>query len=275
MTHPSSSSTNARSGHSAFLQFCLAACGLILFLGFFALGTWQLYRLQWKLDLIARVDARLHSRPIALPPAAQWPQLDMQALEYQPVQVQGQWLPEKTVLSQALTQLGAGFWLLSALQLPDGSVVWVNRGFIPQALHLQWRQPAYLRAHSPAGQVSISGLVRKSEPKGGFLRRNQPALQQWHSRDVAAMAQALQLPHAAPFFVDAGLPSKQRLPDAQAAGEQPRQSLAQLQAQDWPRAGLTEVHFRNPHLVYALTWYALAAMVLGAAWIVRRYRRRQ
>ena len=165
--------------------------------------------------------------------------------------------------------------MLAVSELPDGSVVWVNRGFIPQALHLQWRQPAYLRAHSPAGQVSISGLVRKSEPKGGFLRRNQPALQQWHSRDVAAMAQALQLPHAAPFFVDAGLPSKQRLPDAQAAGEQPRQSLAQLQAQDWPRAGLTEVHFRNPHLVYALTWYALAAMVLGAAWIVRRYRRRQ
>ena len=51
------------------------------------------------------------------------------------------------------------------------------------------------------------GLLRMSEPGGGFLRSNDPAQQRWHSRDVAAIAQALQLARPAPFFVDAGLPS--------------------------------------------------------------------
>jgi surfeit locus 1 family protein len=44
-----------------------------------------------------------------------------------------------------------------------------------------------------------------------------------------------------------------------------------------PVAGLTVVSFHNNHLVYAITWYALALMVLGAAlWIAReeRWKRR-
>ena len=38
----------------------------------------------------------------------------------------------------------------------------------------------------------------------------------------------------------------------------------------WPAAGLTVIAFPNSHLVYALTWYGLALMVLIAAWFVRR-----
>ncbi len=271
MTPESASLSNAPRGHSAFLHAILIITGIALFVGFAALGTWQLYRLQWKLDLIARVEARLHSPAQALAPATQWANLDLRNLEYQPVQLQGHWLPEKTLLSQALSKWGAGFWLITPLQQADGSIVLVNRGFIPQELQQFWRQPAYQLRQTPQGQVSLQGLARLSEPKGGFLRRNQPAAHLWYSRDVAAMAQALQLAHTAPFFVDAGLPDAKALP----VGDSQRQSLTQLQTQDWPRAGLTEVHFRNPHLVYALTWYGLAAMVLGAAWVVRRYRRWQ
>jgi surfeit locus 1 family protein len=39
---------------------------------------------------------------------------------------------------------------------------------------------------------------------------------------------------------------------------------AQGAASGWPRAGLTVVRFRNDHLVYALTWFALAAMMAAA-----------
>ena len=39
----------------------------------------------------------------------------------------------------------------------------------------------------------------------------------------------------------------------------------------WPRAGLTVIRFPNSHLVYALTWYGLALMVVGAGWYVARY----
>ncbi len=42
-----------------------------------------------------------------------------------------------------------------------------------------------------------------------------------------------------------------------------------------PRAGLTVIQFTNTHAVYALTWYGLALMVLGAAWLVVRHERRK
>lgn len=56
-------------------------------------------------------------------------------------------------------------------------------------------------------------------------------------------------------------------------GETKRSSNAELQSQQWPQAGLTQIRFTNNHLVYALTWYGLALMVAGAAWLVLRYQR--
>jgi len=228
----------------------LALVGTALFLGFLALGTWQVERRAWKLALIERVDQRVHAAPVALPPASRWPEVNAAEHEYLPVALQGRWLPDKTVLTQAATELGAGFWVITPLQQADGTQVLVNRGFVPQEQRAQW-----LAAVPPEGPSAVQGLLRMSEPAGGFLRANDPAQQRWHSRDVAAIAQALQLPRAAPFFVDAGLPG------------------AKLGA-GWPRAGLTVVRFRNTHLVYALTWYGLALMVVAAFWTVARYERR-
>jgi surfeit locus 1 family protein len=37
-------------------------------------------------------------------------------------------------------------------------------------------------------------------------------------------------------------------------------------APDQPVGGLTVITFHNSHLVYAITWYALALMVAGAWW---------
>jgi surfeit locus 1 family protein len=42
-----------------------------------------------------------------------------------------------------------------------------------------------------------------------------------------------------------------------------------------PVGGLTVIAFRNSHLVYAITWYGLALMVLvGAGIVIREERRR-
>ena len=88
----------------------------------------------------------------------------------------------------------------------------------------------------------MTGLVRLSEPGGGFLRSNDPANDRWYSRDVAAIGSARGWTDVAPYFVDA---------DASPAGQAvPGQ----------PVGGLTVVTFRNEHLVYALTWLALAVM---------------
>lgn len=244
------------------MRATLAVLGLALLVGFSALGVWQVQRRAWKLDLIARVTQRIQSAPVAAPAAARWPGLDVASMEYQAVRLHGQWLADKTVLTQASTVLGAGYWVLTPLQQADGSQVLINRGFVPGTQRTQWQAPV-APDHSP---VTVEGLLRKSEPGGGFLRSNDPAQQRWHSRDVAAIALALQLSQAAPFFVDAGIPGPQ---DANAAELQPSS------AGPWPHPGLTVVRFANNHLVYALTWFGLALMVAGAAVLVARYERRQ
>ena len=89
----------------------------------------------------------------------------------------------------------------------------------------------------------MTGLLRITEPGGGFLRRNDPAAGRWYSRDVAAIAAARGLADVAPYFVD-----------ADASSDVP----------GGPRGGLTIVSFTNHHLIYALTWFVLAIMAAGA-----------
>ncbi len=224
------------------LRFWLVACALLLFIGFVALGSWQLQRRAWKLDLIERVTQRVAAPPVDAPGPAQWPQVNAAQDEYRRVRLTGRFIAGRDVRVQAVTRIGSGFWLLSPLQGEGGTVVLVNRGFIPPQSEL----PA-----PPEGPVTLTGLLRLTEPGGGFLRQNDAAADSWFSRDVAAIAQARGLTRSgavSPYFVDA---------DAAPAGREP--ALGQ------PVAGLTVIAFANSHLVYALTWYALALMVAGAA----------
>jgi surfeit locus 1 family protein len=255
--------TRRRSPHSTWTLAVLALVGVALFAGFIALGMWQVQRRAWKLDLIERTTERLYATPSAPPPAAQWPQITAPTHEYLAVRLQGEWLADKTLLTQATTELGAGFWVMTPLQQDDSTQVLVNRGFVPADQRAQWQSQA-INA-TAGGPVTIEGLLRISEPGGGFLRRNAPEQQRWHSRDVGAMAQALQLPNAAPYFVDVGFPTRQ------VAANTEQRPAAQG---PWPRTGLTVVRFANSHLVYALTWFGLALMVVGATVVVARYEMR-
>ncbi len=108
-------------------------------------------------------------------------------------------------------------------------------------------------AHSaaPATSVSVMGLLRVTEPKGGFLRSNDPAAQRWYSRDVEAIAASQTLGAVAPYFIDAN---------------------AALDAPGQPHGGLTVIAFPNNHVVYAITWFGLGLMLAGGA-PVRRSRR--
>ena len=212
--------------------------GGLLTVALLALGIWQVQRRAWKLDLIARVEARIHAAPIA-PPAFD---RDPAALEYTRVRLTGRFVGGSPTLVQAVTDYGGGFWAMQPLRTAAGTIL-VNRGFVP----------AGQAAPAPAGEVSLVGLIRLSEPGGGFLRANDPAAGRWYSRDVAAIAAARGIAPVAPWFVDA----------AASAGSA------------YPKGGLTVVRFRNNHLVYALTWFTLAAMVAGAMTMLIRGERRK
>jgi len=225
----------------------LAVFGLALFSGFVALGTWQVHRLAWKRALIARVDSRVHAPPVAAPGPAQWPQVTTAADEYLHVQLSGVYLSDRQTRVWTATDKGSGYWVVTPLKMDDGAIVLVNRGFAPQ----DWCKLDQPCPPAPAGRVTITGLVRMSEPSGLF-RHNDPAHDTWYTRDVPAIARARGLHDVAPYFVDED--------GAPASAGQPA----------WPAGGMTVIHFPNHHLNYLITWYLLALMVLGASIYVAR-----
>jgi surfeit locus 1 family protein len=226
------------------LLTALLGAAALLFAG---LAAWQVERRGEKLALIHAVEQRLHAPPAAAPGPADWRRVGFASDAYRPVRVDGIFLHDRETLVQAATGLGPGFWVLTPLRTGAGWTVLVNRGFVPADAPGR----ASRRAGEPAGPVTITGLLRITEPGGAFLHANDPASNRWYSRDVAAIARARGLGPVAPYFIDA------------AAGQgDPHQ----------PKGGLTILSFANNHLEYALTWSALAALsVLG---LVRVWRRR-
>ena len=221
-----------------------ALCGLILFAmaAFVALGIWQIERLSWKLDLIARVDQRIHAEPVAAPEGRN---INPAEDEYLRVKATGTLDNSKETFVYTSTELGPGYWVMTPLMLADGNAILINRGFVPS----EKRDPKTRAEGQLSGTVTITGLLRPTEPKGSLLQSNDPATGWWYSRDVAAIAADKGVAKAEPYFIDAD------------ATPNPGAS---------PVGGLTRVVFPNSHLSYAITWFAMAIMMAGLLAVVIR-----
>ncbi|MEM9172844.1 MAG: SURF1 family cytochrome oxidase biogenesis protein [Pseudomonadota bacterium] len=216
----------------------LAGAGITLF-ALVSLGNWQLRRLEWKRDLIDTVERRAYA-PEVPPPIGP---TNAEAHAYLRVRLSGEFVHSATLKVKALTELGAGYWLMTPLQLETGTgPIWVNRGFVPTGFaETDW--------YRPDGLITLTGLVRISEPNGTALQKNDAANNRWFSRDISAFNAASSLTDAEDYFVDAdhlGQPTT------------------------YPRGGMTRLTFRNTHLSYAITWYAMAALLAGALVFVAR-----
>ncbi|MEH3110373.1 MAG: SURF1 family protein [Agrobacterium cavarae] len=211
-----------------------------------ALGTWQVKRLSWKLDLIQQVEERAHAAPVDAPEPSQWASLTNPAdYEYRRVRLAGIFRHQDEVQVYTVSDLGPGYWVLTPLQRDDGSLVIVNRGFVPS----DKRDPSTRLEGELPTRAEIVGLMRAPETGGLFLRTNDPQNNRWYSRNIAQIADAKSLGTVAPFYVDAdATPNPGGL----------------------PIGGKTMLVFPNNHLSYAITWYVLAAMTVAAGWYVTR-----
>ncbi|MFW8584469.1 SURF1 family protein [Rhizobium beringeri] len=236
--HPQASSEKSDRRRHRAKRAIFAVCLILLAAALAALGTWQVERLAWKRDLIARVDQRVHAPPVPAPAHADWNKVDATDDEYRRVTAAGMLANDKETLVFASTALGPGYWVMTPLTLADGTSILVNRGFVPT----DRRDPASRREGEVSGPVEITGLMRMTEPKGSLLQSNDVAADRWYSRDVAAIAEKRGVGVVAPYFIDAD---------------------AAANPGGLPVGGLTIIDFPNNHLVYAITWYGLAAMVLA------------
>ena len=173
------------------------------------------------------------------PGPSSWARITAESDAYRRVRVTGRFDHDRATLVWAATGRGEGSWLMTPLH-SGGWTVLINRGFVPATGAI---------ANRPQGTVTVTGLLRMTEPGSAFLRRNDPAAGRWYSRDVAAIARARKLYPIAPYFIDAE---------------------AAPGSTGYPLAGLTVVAFRNPHLGYALTWFALAGLSVWGLWFVLR-----
>lgn len=255
-----------RGPRSTPVLILLGGLAALVFTVLMALGTWQVQRLFWKLDLMERVSQRVNAPPAAAPPPAEWARVEAARDEYRRVHVSGTFLNDRETLVQASTVRGSGFWVVTPLRLNDGALVLINRGFVPPEL----RDRATRAGSEVSGSTTVTGLLRLSEPEGRFPRRNDPAAERWFSRHVPSLAAARGLDSArvAPFFIDADADADTNASAVGDAAASP-EGLA-----SGPIGGLTVVSFTNHHLVYAITWYALAVMVAWATWYVGRDERR-
>ena len=215
------------------------------------LGNWQVRRYHLKLRIAHEIATRVHAPPVDAPGPAEWPRISAGDEQYLHVTLRGRFVGDQTLVRGSSPQ-GYGYWVMAPLRTERGFIVLVNRGYLPPG---RSGSPAIRKIAPPAGEVTLTGLLRATEPRGGFLRRNQPDQGLWYSRDVAAIAAADHLPagQVAPYFVDA---------DA---------STTNAGGSKWPMGGLTSIHIYNHSFGYAVTWYLLALGTLVAAGVVIRH----
>ena len=231
--------------------FTLCAFAVLMSLGF-----WQVERLRWKEALIARIEARIHAAPVALPPATTWAQMKADDYDYQPVRVEGVLdATREALIFRGVGKVSAkdmaqpGYWVMVPLLTDDGGTILINRGFVPLD-----RKELATRPDPQRGQrVTLTGLLRAPEERSVFTPADDVQKGQWFTRDPRAIAAALQLKNAAPFSLD---------------------EAAHAAARGLPAGGATVFEIPNNHLSYAGTWFGLAATLLVVfGFLVRRRRR--
>lgn len=247
-----------RRGVAGFAIFTLLMVGLCV-----GLGIWQLQRRVEKHTLIAALHERLAAVPEALPASAQWGALTPAHDEFRRVSFAATYakLPDAMVYSSGSAVRedvsGPGTWAFLPARLPDGATVVINAGFVQNTMQDRAQQDRAVSRLLTAAPVKLTGYLRFPESAGTLTPPENAAKRLWFTRDHLAMARALGWGDGgkpvAPFYIDLESP----VPDS-----------------GIPKPGPLEVHLKDDHLQYAITWFALAGAVLIAFAVWWRGQRR-
>lgn len=214
----------------------------------FALGTWQVLRLGWKTDLIARFEDRIIRKPLPLPP-----RIDPSAIkdfDYRRVYTTGRLRHDQEMLIGPRIRDGNnGYLVVTPLERDDdASTILINRGWIPKKLKKQ----ADRKEGLPQGPVMVEGLLREPWKKNLFTPDNKPEKGEFYFPDVQQMAKFTE---SEPIWIEETME-----PDLLKAYDR--------EAKGIPIGRPAEVNLRNNHTQYIFTWYALSAATSIMFWMV-------
>lgn len=202
------------------------------------LGFWQLRRLDQRRQFNAAVEAR-YDAPVQPLDAVLARGVDPDDVEWRPVTASGTYLPDETVRIVNRSQNGrAGDNIVVPLDLGDGRVLLVNRGFV--ALGADVPDP-------PAGEVEVTGRLRPSQERS-FGQVSDPAdgtLQEAQRVDIPRLEQQIG-GDVIPMYVDL---SQSDPADSRALEPIVRPDLG-----------------NGPHLSYAVQWF-IFAVCAAVGWV--------
>jgi cytochrome oxidase assembly protein ShyY1 len=223
------------------------------------LGVWQLQRRTEKHALIAALTERLAAAPEALPPPAQWNALTPARDEFRRVRFSAthESRPDAMVYSSgsAIREdiSGPGTWAFMPARLPDGGTIVINTGFVQNTMQDRAQEDRAVTRLVTGIPVALTGYIRFPESAGALTPAENLAKRLWFTRDHLVMARALGWGEVAPFYIDLETPV-------------PESGI--------PKPGPLEVHLKDDHLQYAITWFGLAGAVLIAFGVWWRGQRR-
>lgn len=202
------------------------------------LGTWQVRRLHWKNDLLAQIASAEAGPPVLL---------GDHPVAFSKVEATGRFRYDlEAILGVEVRGPVLGTRLITPLERDGHPAILVDRGWVP----LERRGVTIER---PEGPVSVTGYVSPPQDRDPFAATDDTAGRRFYTADPRAIGAALDLPGVMPDLLVALAPPGAR-PDA------------------LPQGAATLPRPANSHLGYAITWYGLAASLVGVlvAWALRK-----
>lgn len=209
-----------------------------------SLGSWQVYRLTWKNDLIDRIKQGVLSDPVPLPASVS----DVSAMRYKKIRVEGQYMHDKEIhlyTGPRRFKGKPGYSIITPLLRHDGTVVLVDRGWVPAE---NKKRSTRLESVELKSEL-VEGILVPGESKRFYVPDNDVERNLWFWVDIPFIASYLGK-DIEPYYI---------------------RKLGEYKEGRLPIPGDYTIRIRNDHLQYAITWYCLS-IILVVIYFVYRYK---